>query len=51
MKRVREIPYNYTSFTDREIVLRFLGEDSWNIINELRASRRTGRSARMIFEV
>ncbi|HEY5604540.1 MAG TPA: DUF3683 domain-containing protein [Gammaproteobacteria bacterium] len=51
MKRVREIPYNYTSFTDREIVLRFLGEDSWSIINELRASRRTGRSARMIFEV
>jgi len=51
VKRVREIPYNYTSHTDREIVLRFLGEDSWSIINELRASRVTGRSARMIFEV
>jgi len=51
VKRVREIPYNYTSHTDREIVLRFLGEDSWNIVNELRASRVTGRSARMIFEV
>ena len=51
LKRVREIPYNYTSYTDREIVLRFLGEDSWGIINELRSSRRTGRSARMIFEV
>jgi len=31
--------------------MRFLGEDSWGIINELRSSRRTGRSARMIFEV
>ncbi|WP_455208193.1 DUF3683 domain-containing protein [Kaarinaea lacus] len=51
MKRVREIPYNYTSYTDREIVLRFLGENSWNIVNELRSQRRTGRSARMIFEV
>ncbi len=25
--RLREIPYNYTSFSDREIVLRLLGED------------------------
>ena len=51
VQRVREIPYNYTSHTDREIVLRFLGEDSWHIVNELRESRVTGRSARMIFEV
>ena len=51
MKRVREIPYNYTSYTDREIVIRYLGEEMWNVINELRDSRRTGRSARMIFEV
>ena len=28
--RLREIPYNYTSFSDREIVIRFLGEDIWN---------------------
>jgi len=49
--RIREIPYNYTSFTDREIVVRFLGERQWELINELRASRRTGRSARMLFEV
>ena len=51
LKRVREIPYNYTSFTDREIVIRFLGEPMWEIVNELRSSRRTGRSARMIFEI
>lgn len=49
--RVREIPYNYTSFSDREIVIRLLGELSWHLINELRAERRTGRSARMLYEV
>jgi FAD/FMN-containing dehydrogenase/ferredoxin len=49
--RIREIPYNYTSFSDREIVIRFLGRDMWQLIEELRGSRRTGRSARMLFEV
>ena len=49
--RLREIPYNYTSFSDREIVIRFLGEDCWQILNELRNERKTGRSARMLFEV
>jgi len=49
--RIREIPYNYTSFSDREIVIRFLGEPLWRLIEELRGSRRTGRSARMLFEV
>jgi FAD/FMN-containing dehydrogenase/Fe-S oxidoreductase len=49
--RIREIPYNYTSYSDREIIIRFLGEDSWQIIEQLRGSRRTGRSARMLFEV
>jgi hypothetical protein len=49
--RLREIPYNYTSFSDREIVIRFLGEDIWETLNELRGERKTGRSARMLFEV
>ncbi len=49
--RLREIPYNYTSFSDREIVIRLLGVDAWNILDELRAERRTGRSARMLYEV
>ncbi len=49
--RLREIPYNYTSFSDREIVIRFLGEDMWQALNELRGERKTGRSARMLFEV
>lgn len=50
-QRIREIPYNYTSFSDREIVIRFLGEDMWQTLNTLRGERRTGRSARMLFEV
>ena len=49
--RIREIPYNYTSYSDREIVIRFLGEQSWQSLNKLRAKRVTGRSARMLFEV
>ena len=49
--RIREIPYNYTSFSDREIIIRYLGEEMWNLIEELYDSRLTGRSARMLFEV
>jgi len=49
--RLREIPYNYTSFSDREIVLRLLGAEGWALVSELRAERRTGRSARMLYEV
>ncbi len=49
--RLREIPYNYTSFSDREIVIRFLGEEMWDVINTLRGARQTGQSARMLFEV
>ncbi|VFR65639.1 FAD/FMN-containing dehydrogenases [plant metagenome] len=49
--RLREIPYNYTSFSDREIVNRLLGEDAWQLLDDLRGERRTGRSARMLYEV
>ena len=35
----REIPYNYTSFSDREIVIRLLGEEAWD------AARRAARAA------
>jgi FAD/FMN-containing dehydrogenase/Fe-S oxidoreductase len=49
--QLREIPYNYTSFADREVVIRLLGEDTWGILDELRAERKTGRSARMLYEV
>ncbi|MGC8467820.1 MAG: DUF3683 domain-containing protein, partial [Acidithiobacillus sp.] len=48
---VREIPYNYTSFSDGEIVQRLLGREAWRILEDLREQRVTGRSARMLFEV
>ena len=50
-ERIREIPYNYTSFSDREIIIRFLGHEMWDVLNTLRESRKTGRSARMLFEI
>ena len=50
-ERIREIPYNYTSFSDREIVVRLLGEECWNLLLELRGVRRTGRSSRMLYEI
>ena len=50
-QRLREIPYNYTSFSDREIIIRLLGADAWAVLDELRAERITGRSARMLYEV
>ncbi len=49
--RLREIPYNTTSFSDREIVIRLLGEDMWAVLDVLRSQRVTGRSARMLYEV
>ena len=30
--RIREIPYNYTSLSDREIVIRLLGESAWALL-------------------
>lgn len=51
LERIREIPYNYTSFSDREIVERLLGKTAWEMIERLREGRTTGRSARMLFEV
>ena len=50
-ERIREIPYNYTSFSDREIVIRLLGDAAWELLLRLRDERRTGRSARMLYEV
>src|SRR3569832_1846067 len=49
--RLREIPYNYASFSDREIVIRLLGEEAWQLLDALRSARQTGRSARMLYEV
>ncbi len=49
-KKFREIPYNYTSFSDREIILKYFNEEAWEIINELRKTRVTGRSAKLLYE-
>ncbi|MFZ4855622.1 MAG: DUF3683 domain-containing protein [Desulfuromonadaceae bacterium] len=49
--RLREIPYNYTSFSDREIVIRLLGRELWDLLLELRLENGAGRSARMLYEV
>src|SRR5262245_20632934 len=35
-ERIREIPYNYTSYSDREIVMRLLGARAWEVLNQLR---------------
>ena len=47
----REIPYNYTSFSDKEIILRILGARAWEILETLRERRATGLSAHMLLEV
>lgn len=51
MMRYREIPYNYTSFSDKEITDRILGGTAWRLITDLREDRQTGRSAKMLFEI
>lgn len=49
--KFREIPYNYTSFSDREIILKYFDEEIWDTLNILRQERKTGRSARLLFEI
>ncbi len=51
VKPIREIPYNYTSFSDREIVHRLLGERAWDLLEALRTTRNTGVSAHMLLEM
>jgi hypothetical protein len=49
--RLREIPYDYNSFSDQEIVIHRLGAKAWEILEQLRSVRPTSCSARMLFEV
>jgi FAD/FMN-containing dehydrogenase/Fe-S oxidoreductase len=49
--RYREIPYNYTSFSDKEIILNYFDDETWQQIEELRSQRKTGRSAKLLFEI
>lgn len=48
---IREIPYNYTSFSDKEIVCRLLGNEAWDILQQLRDTRDTGISSHMLLEL
>jgi FAD/FMN-containing dehydrogenase/Fe-S oxidoreductase len=48
MNPIREIPFNYTSADDRQVVDLLLGKDAWPILERLRTRRVTGRSARLL---
>ncbi len=48
---IREIPYNYTSFSDKEIIRRLLGDKAWMILMQLRDERETGISSHMLLEM
>src|SRR5438045_3682238 len=50
--RLREIPYNYTSFSDREIVIRLLGASSWQLLEAARkAVDDFGREFREMYDL
>lgn len=48
--KYREIPYNYTSFSDKEIIVKYFDAHTWDLVEALREKRRTGRSAKLLFE-
>ncbi|MBI9082608.1 MAG: DUF3683 domain-containing protein [Desulfobacterales bacterium] len=44
----REIPFNYTSADDGQVVRLMLGQDAWYRLERLRFRRRSGRLARLL---
>jgi len=44
----REVPFNYTSASDDQIVSFLFGTETWSVLEQLRARRVTGRSARLL---
>jgi hypothetical protein len=44
----REIPFNYTSASDGQIVTFLFGAETWGVLEQLRQRRVTGRSARLL---
>lgn len=44
----REIPYNYTSASDEQVVSQLFGKSTWATLETLREKRVTGRSARLL---
>lgn len=45
----REIPYNYTSAEDDQVIRHLFGQEMVHSIQNLKGSRDTGRSARLLF--
>ncbi len=50
-KKIREIPYNYTSADDELIVKHLFGADVWIQLETLRTRRVTGRSAKLLLRL
>ncbi|MBK6848949.1 MAG: DUF3683 domain-containing protein [Proteobacteria bacterium] len=48
---LREIPFNYTSADDRLVATFLGGEALWERLEQLRARRVTGRSARLLLRI
>lgn len=48
-RREREIPYNYTSADDDQVISHLFGKEMLQDLEVLRSKRRTGRSARLLF--
>lgn len=48
-KPEREIPYNYTSAEDDQVIRHLFGQEMVHSIQSLKESRDTGRSARLLF--
>jgi FAD/FMN-containing dehydrogenase/Fe-S oxidoreductase len=47
----REIPFNYTSADDRQAIAFLLGPETVRILDDLRSTRVTGRSARRLMRI
>jgi len=47
----REIPFNYTSAGDRQVIAFLLGQDILRMLEELKEVRVTGRSARLLMSI
>ena len=47
----REIPFNYTSADDRQAIAFLLGTEAVRILDDLRTTRVTGRSARRLMRI
>lgn len=44
----REIPYNFTSADDQQVIQHLFGPELWDDLQELRSQRVSGRSARLV---